>query len=138
MMSVASRVEGGMRTGDVNRGDDRPCALRECIVPRAKTNRSERLLPDMAHDPLFTETAVTGGLSLLPARVLDRACVCRREQPAAMRLASPSDEETPCASDDHGRHEADSRAAIPAFPLRLLSQKEQSATFASPPSEKPQ
>jgi len=46
MMSLASRVEGGMRLGDVNRWDwamiDR-VHFAECIVPRAKTNRPQHL-----------------------------------------------------------------------------------------------
>jgi integrase len=46
LMSLASRVEGGMRLGDVNRWDwamiDR-VHFAECIVPRAKTNRPQHL-----------------------------------------------------------------------------------------------
>jgi integrase len=51
LMSLVARVEGGMRTGDVNRWDWAMIDLvhlAECIVPRAKTNKPQHLaIPDV-------------------------------------------------------------------------------------------
>jgi len=88
----------------------------------------------LAHDPLYTETAVSRRVDFHSFRrafstALATAGINAQQ---AMRLASHSDEKT------HMRYVMTTpemkqipEAVAPKLPLRLLSQKKQAATFAS-------
>lgn len=110
MISLASRVEGGMRTGDVNRWDwamiDR-VHFAECIVPRAKTNRPQHLaIPKVLAVVLLqrweTQCRPESG-PVFPVRRGPRAG--QRRRCAASRTRRP------CAATFYGRASSDTSAS---------------------------